>query len=130
MLPVTGFYAAILGLGFVWLSVRVIGARRSHRVAIGTGGHRLMERAIRAHGNFAEYVPLALVLLALLEANGGPTWMLHLLGVALLTGRVLHALGITQEPEVLRFRVAGMGITLTVIGLGALASLGLALARP
>lgn len=126
MPQVTALYAALLTLGFVWLATRVIAARRVAGVPIGTGADRRLERAVRAHGNFAEYVPLALVLLALLELNGLPAWGLHLLGTALLAGRALHAAGITREPEDLRFRVAGMATTFAVLALAALALLWVA----
>jgi uncharacterized membrane protein YecN with MAPEG domain len=129
MLPVTALYAGLLGLGFLLLSVRVIRARGAHGVALGTGGQQTLERAIRAHGNFAEYVPFALLILVLLEANGVPAWALHLLGLALLAGRALHAWNIAREAEVLRLRVAGMALTFVVLGVGAVALLSLAVAR-
>jgi uncharacterized membrane protein YecN with MAPEG domain len=127
MLPVTALYAGLLGLYFVWLATRVIKMRRIYRVALGTG-HRLVERAVRAHGNFAEYVPFALLMLALCELNGLPDWALHVLGTVLLAGRVLHAHGIAQEPENFRWRVLGMSLTFTVMGVAAAALLGLAAA--
>lgn len=127
MLPVTALYAGLLGLYFVWLSTRVIKARRVHRVALGTD-HRLVQRAARAHGNFAEYVPFALLMLALCEINGLPDWALHVLGVVLLVGRVLHATGIAREPEDFKWRVLGTSLTFTVMGVAAAALLGLAAA--
>lgn len=127
MLPVTGLYAGLLALYFVWLATRVIKARRVHRVALGTP-HRLVERAARAHGNFAEYVPFALLLMALCEINGLPDWGLHVLGTVLLAGRVLHATGISQEPENFRWRVLGMSLTFTMMVVAAAALLGLAAA--
>lgn len=126
-LRVTALYAALLAALFLLLSVRVIGARQRHRVALGAP-HRAIERAVRAHGNFAEYVPLALVLLGLAEGLGLAPLALHLLGLALLAGRATHAWGISREPEVLRFRVVGMGLTFAVLGLAAAALLGLVLA--
>lgn len=127
MLPVTGLYAGVLALLFLWLATRAIKARRVHRVALGTP-HRLVERAVRAHGNFAEYVPFALLLLALCEINRLPDWALHALGVVLLTGRVLHARGIAREPENFRWRVLGVSLTFTMMGAAAAALLGLAAA--
>ena len=127
MLPVTALYAGLLGLYFVWLATRVIKARRVHRVALGTD-HRLVQRAARAHGNFAEYVPFALLMLALCEINGLPDWALHVLGVVLLVGRVLHATGIAREPEDFKWRVLGTSLTFTVMGVAAAALLGLAAA--
>ena len=127
MLPVTSLYAGLLGIAFVWLATRVIRARRLHRVPLGTP-HRLVERAARAHGNFAEYVPFALLLLALNEINGLPDWALHVFGTVLLAGRVLHAFGISREPETFRFRVLGMALTFTMMLLASAAAMGLALA--
>ncbi len=112
---VTVIYAALLGLGFVLLSLRVIHLRRRFRVALGSGGQVLLRRAIRAQANFAEYVPLALLLLAFLESQGAPLMLVHGLGIALLAGRLLHARGLTQEPEPLRLRVYGMLLTLAVV---------------
>jgi hypothetical protein len=127
MLPVTATYAAILAFYFIWLATRVIKARGEHRVPLGTP-HRMVERAARAHGNFSEYVPFALLLLALCEANGLPVWALHALGLALIAGRVLHATGIAREPENMRRRVAGMALTFAMIGVAAASLLGLAAA--
>jgi uncharacterized protein len=126
-LPATSLYAALLTALFILLSLQVIKARRTHRVALGAP-HRLVERAVRAHGNCAEYVPLGLILLGLLEGMGLPAWGIHALGSAFLAGRALHAYGISQEPEVFRYRTAGMGLTFAVLGVGAAALLGLVLA--
>jgi len=60
-------YAAILMLMFVLLSIRVVQMRASAKIGIGTGNDPAMERRIRVHGNFAEYVPLALLLLLCME---------------------------------------------------------------
>ncbi len=125
-LRITAFYAAVLAALFLLLSVRVIQARHRHQVALGAP-HRAIERAVRAHGNFAEYAPLALLLLALAETFGLAPVVLHGLGLALVAGRASHAWGISQEPEVLRFRAVGMALTFGVIGVTAAVLLGLAL---
>ena len=127
MLPVTALYAGLLGLYVLWLARLVIAARGRHRIALGTD-HIEVLRAVRAHGNFAEYVPLALLLLALCEANGLPPAALHALGVALVVGRVLHATGIAREPEDFRWRGLGMVLTFAVIGVASVALLWRAVA--
>lgn len=109
------FYAALLGLLFVALSVRTLRLRRSLKVAVGDGGSIVMLRAMRVHANFAEYVPLALVLLYLLQSGGAAPWLLHGLGAALVLGRLSHALGVSRQQEDYRFRVAGMAMTLGVL---------------
>ena len=122
-------YAAILGLLFIFLSIRVIKTRRKERVAIGDGGNPRMQRAIAVHNNFAQYVPLALLLLAFLEMQQGPTVPIQILCAALLISRLLHAYGVSQMQENFRFRVVGVLTTFGVIGLTALLLLVSALIR-
>lgn len=114
-LPVTSFYAASLALLFLYLSARVIRRRYADRIALGTGGRPELERAMRVQANFAEYAPLALLLLLLAESARCPAWALHLAGLALLLGRALHAYGVSQTVEDLRFRGAGMTATFAVM---------------
>ncbi len=109
--PATALYAALLGLLYVRLSLRVIRHRRSSKIAIGTTGDVHLERAARVHGNFAEYVPLGLVLIYSVEATGYPWWAIHPFGLLLLAGRLLHAHGVSQEREDFSYRVAGMVCT-------------------
>ena len=121
----TALYAALLGLMFVVLSIKVIQQRRRYQVGIGTKGELALERAIRVHGNFAEYVPFALLLMFLAEYSGLAAIYLHVLGVALLLGRLSHAYGVRQLKEPLKFRVFGMMLTFSVISVAALAILAL-----
>jgi hypothetical protein len=125
---ITALYAALLAPIFVVLAIRVIAMRRSARVAVGDGGDAELRRRMRVQANFAEYVPFALLLLALAEGLGGPGWMIHALGLALLAGRLSHAWGMSQAREVFGFRVGGMVATFSVILLAALLCLWGALA--
>jgi hypothetical protein len=127
-LPITALFAALLTGLYLALCFRVIGQRRAHRIALGTG-HPALERAYRAQANFAEYVPLGLILLGLLEGLGAPGALVVALGLALAAGRGLHAFGISQEPEVLRLRVTGMMLTFGMLAGTALLLAGFALAR-
>lgn len=104
-------YSALLAIFFVGLSIRTLRLRQRLRIAIGDGGDKTMLRAIRAHGNFAEYVPLGLFLIFTCEAAGAPRMFLHALGVMLLAGRVVHAFGLSRSREVPGSRVAGMALT-------------------
>jgi uncharacterized membrane protein YecN with MAPEG domain len=123
MTGATALWAALLAPVLVWLSARVIRERRRARVALGTGGDAALERAMRAHANFVEYAPFALLLMALAEAGGAPGWLLHPLGAALLAGRVAHGWGIVRTPEDFRFRILGMMSTFAAIAAGAVACL-------
>ncbi|MFZ4807121.1 MAG: MAPEG family protein [Hyphomicrobiaceae bacterium] len=114
-MPITALYAGLLGPLLVVLAVRVIDARRAAKVALGDGGQPLLLRRMRAHANFAEYVPLALLLLALAESLATFAAVLHAAGLALVAGRAVHAFGVSQSPERLILRVTGMALTLTAV---------------
>lgn len=114
-MPAVAPYAALLALLFVLLSLRTIRLRRRHRTALGDGGHGVLQKAMRAHANFAEYVPLALLLIYFVERGGRAPFMVHVLGIALIAGRLLHAWGISQPQENFRFRVSGMVLTFTTL---------------
>lgn len=114
-LTIVPLYAAVLALLFVYLSLLVIKQRRKHRVAIGDGNVAPLKRAIAAHTNFAQYVPMCLILLCFMELNAAPAYLLHTLCGALLLGRSAHAFGISHEPEVFKYRTSGMFITFGVL---------------
>jgi uncharacterized protein len=103
-------YIAIFSLVFTLLSFRVIRLRQTARVAIGDGGDKALRRAIRVHGNFAEYVPLALILIFAAESLGMSAVWIHGLCIALLIGRLLHAYGVSQVKEPLLFRQLALSI--------------------
>jgi len=76
ILPV---YAALLALLFVFLSVRTIRMRRRLRIGIGDAENPVMLRAMRVHANFAEYVPMGLLLAFFVETSGAPNfWCMRL----------------------------------------------------
>ena len=108
-------YAALLALLFVALSIRTLLMRRRLQIAIGDAGNQSMLRAMRVHSNFAEYVPLSLLLLFFVEASGANPLFLHALGASILAGRISHAFGVSQIKEQYAFRVLGMALTLTPI---------------
>lgn len=110
-MTVLPFYAALLGLMYVFLSMRIIRLRQGLSVALGDAGDLQLQRAIRVHANFSEYVPLGLLLIFLVEGRGASALLLNILGLALLLGRLCHAYGVSQVQENLRFRVSGMVMT-------------------
>ena len=113
-------YAALLALLFVGLSTRTLRLRRRLGIAIGDAGNESMLRAMRVHSNFAEYVPLSLLLMYLVEVTGAPPLWVHGLGISVLLGRVSHAFGVSQTQENYVFRVAGMAMTFTPLIVSAL----------
>lgn len=118
-MPITAFYASLLALLFLLLSVCVITQRREARVEIGHGESAQLLRRMRVHANFAEYVPMTLLLMALAESLRAPSFILHLLGLVLILARVVHAYGLSQTPHILRLRALGVTLTFAVIGVAA-----------
>lgn len=114
---ITLFYAGLLGLMFLLLAIRVVRLRRRLQVGLGSGGHEELNRAMRAHANFAEYVPLAVVLLALVEAGTAvPVWVVHLLGLLLVIGRAMHGfVGLNRRSGYSPGRLWGTSLTWLVI---------------
>ncbi len=108
-------YASILTLLYVALSIRTLRLRRTLRIAIGDAGNERMLRAMRVHSNFAEYVPLGLIMIYLVETLGAQPLLVHGLCLCLLAGRAAHAFGVSRLKEDYRFRVAGMALTFTAL---------------
>jgi len=118
---ITAIYAAISALLIVVLSFRVIRLRLSTRTGIGDGGHQDLARCIRAHANAVEYLPLALLLLLLVEWNQTLPLVVHGFGIALVLGRLLHAIGLSRSTGASPPRFIGMLLTLLcLLGMAAL----------
>jgi len=119
MFQITAFYASLLTFIYLALTVRVIRWRRANLVSMGDQGNNSLLKRMRAHGNFAEYAPIGIILLGLTEANGAPAVPVHILGVMLLVGRGLHGYGFSTSPPKMKLRVWGMMLTLGMIGFSA-----------
>ena len=115
---VTAAYLGILALLYIVLGLQVSRLRRGNKVLFGDGGNIKLRSAIRAHANFAEYVPIIVLMVAVLEMSGTPALRVHLLMGALLLARLLHPLGMYVGPRTLQFqicRVGGILLTLLVM---------------
>jgi uncharacterized membrane protein YecN with MAPEG domain len=97
---VTLLVAGLHGLLLLMLVWPIVATRRGRRIGLGDGGDPALLRRIRAHANFIEYVPFALLLLALLETGGLRREWVALLGGVLLVARVLHAIGLSRSAGV------------------------------
>ena len=126
-LTITPLYAGLLALLLVALSLKVIRARFAAKVSVGDGGDKGVVKAMRAQANCAEYAPMGVILLALAELQGAPGWTIHLLGSALLIGRLMHAYGFGRTPQVVPIRQLGMVLTFLMLIITALANIGHAL---
>ena len=124
---VTALYAALLALLLFILSIRVIGLRGNPAfafIAQSRGDDELLQRAIRAHGNFTEYVPTMLILLYFLETSGLSAGLLHAFAGAFLLGRMVHGVCMGFMRSAMLLRGGGTALTLMPSLAAAVALLG------
>jgi uncharacterized membrane protein YecN with MAPEG domain len=117
-------YASLIALLYVALSVRVVRYRRANKISVGDHGHKALEARMRAQANCGEYAPIGLVLILLVELQGAPAVAIHILGLMLLIGRLMHAIGFSKHPQIMGLRVGGMVLTFSTL---VFSSLGLIL---
>lgn len=108
-------WSGLLGLLYLALAGLVVRHRYRAKVGVGDGGDPALARAIRVHGNFAEYVPLTLFLLLLLAMSGWGSLYIHILAGILVAGRVAHAIGLAGSEGPSIGRGAGMLATWGVL---------------
>lgn len=116
---VTLLYAGLNALILLTLAIITVRVRVVTRTDIGTGDHITMTKAVRAHGNAAEYIPVALILIGALDLAGAPPMLLHGLGVAFTASRLLHAQGLFSTLSTSPGRLVGTLLTWVVYAVGA-----------
>ncbi|MEC9066071.1 MAG: MAPEG family protein [Pseudomonadota bacterium] len=113
ILPVTLSAVAAAVIVNIWLGLRVAALRRAFKVSIGDGGHEPLSRRMRAQLNFAENVPITLLLIAVLEIAGiGGGWLAYVAG-AFILARVAHGFGM-DGGKAQAGRVVGVLVTIAV----------------
>jgi len=117
ILPIALTAAAAAALLHIWLASRVSRLRRTHHISIGDKGNEAVLTRMRAHANFAENIPIFLVLLALVELGTGSELWLWIVALLFILARLLHAFGM-DRPAPNAPRMVGMGLTvLLLVGL-------------
>jgi uncharacterized membrane protein YecN with MAPEG domain len=112
---ITAFYAGFLGLMLVALSWRIMAMRARLEVVVGDGGERNLSIAVRMQGNFIEYVPMALLLIAFNEIIARPSWVIHALCLLLVAARIAHVHGMSRKNALGAGRRIGALMTFGVI---------------
>ena len=117
LLTITPLYAGLLGLLYFVLTFRVVGGRVGKGApSLGDGGDPQMLRAIRGHANFNEYVPLILLMMAMLEIGGVYSrWVLHAIGIALLLARIGHGIALSFTRNWVIGRAGGALLTFLLL---------------
>lgn len=122
LLPVTGVFAAVLGVLMLVLSAYVVKFRLKFKKGMGVTDDADFQAAVRAHGNLVEYAPIVLIMLGIAELNGVGSGFIYWTGMAFVVGRLLHAWGMINghgEEHIGR----GIGMVLTWLAMLAAAIL-------
>ncbi|PIE13779.1 MAG: hypothetical protein CSA70_03420 [Rhodobacterales bacterium] len=115
-LTVTSLYAAAFGMVMLVLWISVTKTRAAAHISIGDGGDVVLHERIRRHGNFIEWVPLTLILLALAEIQGASALWLSVAGALALLGRLIHPFGLRADNAAHPARIVGnMGNILSMV---------------
>lgn len=112
IVPVTGVFAAVIGILLLVLSGQVVKFRLKYKKGMGVNDDHDFQAAVRAHANLVEYAPLGLIMLAIAELNGAASGFVYWAGMALVVGRLLHAWGmINGHGELHKARAIGIVLT-------------------
>ena len=120
---ITAVYLGVLGLLYAFLGLRVARFRRGNKIVFGDADNLYLRSAIRAHANFAEYVPIIVLINAMLEMGGAASVQMHVLLGTLTVSRILHPFGMHAKPMTPQFivgRIVGMILTFLVFVASAL----------
>jgi uncharacterized membrane protein YecN with MAPEG domain len=115
-LPLTSLTAFVNGAILLVLTVRVVVMRRRDGIVLGDNDDRVMTKAIRGQANAAEQIPMGLILIGLIELQGGGTMVLAALAVMFSIGRLMHAIYFAVHGTTWRLRFYGMLLTLLAQG--------------
>lgn len=126
---IAAFWGGLTGLLGLFLAFQVVRVRQRTKIALGDGGNPDLQRAIRVFGNWAEYAPICLALVALLDLAGAPRLLVHGCGAALFVGRALHAQGLSGVPGLSFGRSVGMILTWASLLVASAAAVWIALSR-
>jgi len=114
ILPISLTIAGAAAILHIWLSSRVVRARLPHKINVGDGGNEAVMRRMRAHANYAENMPIFVILLALTELAGGNKWVLWGAGIGFILARLAHGFGM-DGGALGRWRSIGMTLNILLL---------------
>ena len=120
---VFAIYAGINGLILLFLGIMVTRQRIKSSVPIMDAGKDEMIKAVRAHANAAEYIPMVLLTLVAMAWLKSPMWLMHIVGITLTVGRILHAAGLYQSLNPTALRIIGANLTWIALLIGSISAL-------
>lgn len=122
-ISITVLYAGILGLLHFVLTMRVIRGRQTKNINLGDGADGDMQRRIRGHANFVEYVPFILILMLALESSGTSPHIIHGLGLVTVIARTMHGIALSFTDNWVAGRFYGTLLTLLTLAIASVAAI-------
>jgi uncharacterized membrane protein YecN with MAPEG domain len=116
--PITNVTLTVLVLLYIFLSVNVINYRRKNKINLGDQSDNKILRKIRMHANFAEYAPIGLLIVFLLEFNNANPALIQTTALLLVIGRFLHPYSISENNKFGLLRPISMALTFTSLLIG------------
>ncbi|MBK26373.1 MAG: glutathione S-transferase [Halobacteriovorax sp.] len=113
---ITPFYAALYTFFYIYMAKQVVNNRWKYKKGLGVTDGEL-EQSVRAHGNFSEYVPLALILISFLEIQNWRMEVIHALCLILFAARIGHYIGLGKSNGPSKGRFYGTAGTFLVLAL-------------
>ena len=123
-IPITLMYASFLAIFALVLSFKAGSARGKSGLSVlfGEPANLDLAQKVRIHQNFLEYVPIFLIVFAAIEANGGSSMFLYVVGDLMIIARIAHAIGLKHDDMGHKGRLIGAGgtalLTLVTAGYG------------
>ncbi len=112
-LQIVALYSGINLIILPILMFRVGQVRIATKTSLGNGEDFSLLARVRAHANFTETTPFALIgLLLMSQMSGTPAWLLHALGGGFTFGRMAHAHGMAQDKALGKGRTIGAALSL------------------
>ena len=115
--PITLMYASVFAIFALVLSFRAGSFRGKTGISVLFGEPQNMPLAerVRVHQNFLEYVPMILIVMGTLEASGGSSLFLYVVGDLLIISRIAHAIGLKHDNMAHIGRLIGAGGTALIM---------------
>ncbi|MEM9053953.1 MAG: MAPEG family protein [Pseudomonadota bacterium] len=122
-IPITGLYVGLTIILAIVLGMRIGMLRGKTRISILDGGNTEVALRMRHHGNLVETAALTLFAMGVIELNGASAILLHGLGLAYITSRILHPIGLKADDVTHPLRAIGAGISTLVMLIAGLTAL-------
>ncbi len=110
-LVITALFGGVYALLIIPMTVAAGLYRGKVGVLFYDGGNDTLRRILRSHGNYLEYMPVTLTLMAIAEINHASDLFLYITGVVFLLARIMHYLTLNFFDRPIFRQISMLGTT-------------------